>query len=292
VLYGRVFFTAAVLLAVPWLLVVPLIVVAYYGAYAQAKRASGDEARGTRLRALGSGTTLVAALVLAVAFIQANVMGLLLRPQEFAAMFLADASGLRLNLGDPTLVPRFLHVLIGALAVSAVAISVAGFQLRRREPDLGAWMIRHGALVAAGATIVNILPGVWWLIALPSGMLLRFMGRDLAATIWLVVGVLAAVAVLGHLIPAARAREPRSLLVGGAIALLACVVSMVEVRDIVRRASLDPATLPPAEWVEPQWGAIAVFGALLVGAVVTVVWMVRALLKVQGSGRIIDPGPG
>jgi hypothetical protein len=277
-LYGRVFFPGAVLLAVPWILIVPLIVVAYSGAYWQAGR--------------GSGALLVALPVLAVAFIQANVMGLLLRPETFAAMFFADASGLRLNLGDPTLAPRFLHVLVGALAVSGLAISVAGFLLRQREPELGPWMVRHGVFWAAGATVVNILPGFWWLAALPSGMLLQFMGRDLAATLWLTGGVLAALAALGHMIPAAMAREPRQLLIGGVGSLLVSIVCMVVVRDIVRRALLGPGTLPPAEWVAPQWGAIAIFGALLVAAIATVVWMVGALAGAERWGRIADRRAG
>ena len=92
---------------------------------------------------------------------------------------------------------------------------------------------------------------------------------------------MSALALIGHLIPAARAREPRSLLVGGAGSLLVCMVSMVEVRDAVRRASLGPATMPSAEWVAPQWGAIAVFAVLLVGATATVVWMVRALVRAR-----------
>ena len=269
-LYGRVFFPGAVLLAVPWILIVPLIIVGYYGAYRQATRTGSPAA-----------ATLVALPVLAVAFIQANTMGLLLRPLEFAAMFFAGASGLRLNPCDPTLAPRFLHVVFGALAVSALAIAIGGMVLRRREPELGAWMVRRGALVAAGATIVNILPGLWWLMALPAETIRLFMGRALAGTVWLVVGVVSALALIGHLIPAARAREPRSLLVGGAGSLLVCMVSMVEVRDAVRRASLGPATMPSAEWVAPQWGAIAVFAVLLVGATATVVWMVRALVRAR-----------
>jgi hypothetical protein len=227
---------------------------------------------------------LVALPVLAVAFVQANVMGLLLRPETFGAMFFADASGLRFNLGDPTLPPRFLHVLVGALAVSGLAMSVAGFLLRHREPELGPWMVRHGASWAVGATIVNILPGFWWLAALPSGMLLQFMGRDLVATLCLAGGVLAALAALGHMIPAALAEEPRPLLIGGAGSLVVSIVCMVAVRDIVRRASLGGAALPPADWVAPQWGAIAAFGALLVVATVTVVWMVHSVVDGKGSG--------
>jgi len=228
---------------------------------------------------LAAGAVVVAVLVLMVGFVQANVMSLLLRPEAFASMFFANSSGIRLNLGDPTLAPRFLHVLIGALAVSGLAISVAGYLLRHREPALGPWMIRQGAFWCAGATVVNIVPGFWWLAALPSGMLLQFMGRDLAATLWLAGGVLSALSAIGHVIPAAMAKRPRPLIAGAAGSLLVSIVCMVAVRDIVRRASLGPDRLPPATWVAPQWGAIALFLVLLVTAVGLVWWMVRALIE-------------
>jgi hypothetical protein len=192
-------------------------------------------------------------------------------------MFLSKASGLRLNLGDPTLFPRFLHVAVGAIAVSGLAVSVAGFLLRHREPSLAPWMIRHGAFTCAGATVVNILPGFWWLAALPSGMLLQFMGRDVAATLWLAAGVVAALSTIGHVIPAAMAAPKRSLISGAVVSLLVCIVCMVAARDIVRRAALGPDVLPPATWVAPQWGAIALFLLLLVTALGLVWWMVRAI---------------
>jgi hypothetical protein len=278
-LYGRVFFAGAVLLAVPWILIVPLLVVAYYGAYWQVAPAKGA---GGRDQGPGTGIAVAAAvagLVTVIAFIQANVMGLLVRPQTFAAMFFANASGLRLNLGDPTLFPRFLHVVVGAIAVTGMAAALAGFLLRHREPSLAPWMIRHGALTCAGATVVNILPGFWWLAALPSEMLLQFMGRNLSATLWLAAGIFAALSAIGHLIPAAMAKPKRSLISGAAISLLVCIVCMVAVRDIVRRASLPASVLPPATWVSPQWGAIALFVLLLAGALGLVWWMVRALAR-------------
>jgi hypothetical protein len=316
VLYGRVFFAGAVLLGVPWILIVPLVIVAYYFAYLESARASGPaagdqgpandavgaglEARGqvvavgapaARVRRAGAtGAALAGGFVMTIAFIQANVMSLLLRPQAFTAMFHADASGVRLNLGDATLAPRFLHVLFGALAVSGLAVSVAGFLLRRGEPRLGPWMIRHGAYVCAGATVVNIIPGFWWLAALPSGMLLQFMGRNLGATLWLAGGVVAALAALGHIIPAAMAREPRSLIAGAAGSMLLTIVCMVAVRDIVRRALLGPEVLPPAAWVQPQWGAIALFLALLAAALGLVWWMVVSLAA-PSSARATPPRP-
>jgi hypothetical protein len=338
-LYGRVFFAGAVLLAVPWLLIVPLVILAYYLAYAMASladragRGTRDEKRGTRGEVRGArdeepgprdegrgargeergartegrgardgersdgavfevgpwlGSAALALLVLGVGFIQANVMSALLRPHLFGAWFLESASGLRLNLGDATLAPRFLHVVIGAIGVAGAAVALAGYFLRHRDAPLSAWMIRHGVYWCAGATTVNLLPGFWWLAALPAPTMLRFMGRDLAATLWLVGGIVSALAALGHLIPAGMTREPRSLLLGGAGSLVASVACMVMVRDVARRAALEAAGVSPARWVAPQWGAIAAFGALLVCAIAIVAWMVRAMAR---APRSREPAP-
>jgi hypothetical protein len=272
-LYGRAFFGAAVLVAVPWLAVVPTLILAYCGAYVAYMQ--------PRLRAWLA--PVVALLVLAVAFILSNTMSLALRPETFAARFAADAGGMHLNLGDPTLTPRFLHVLVGAVALAGAGVALGGHLLRGRDDALRAWAIRHGILWCAGATALNLLPGFWWLAVLRHDSLMLLMGRDLTATLVFAGGILAGLAALGHLIPAAFAPNPRSLLVGGAGSLVACVACMAVVRDIVRRADLSAAGLRAQAWVEPQWGAIAVFAALLLAASALIAWMVAKLVG-QSAG--------
>lgn len=273
-LYGRAFFSAAVLLAVPWLLLVVALIVGYYAAYvARSPKA------GAWLAGLGSLT--VAGCVLFVAFVQANVMSATLHPARLLAWFAASASGLRLNLGDPTLVPRYFHVVVGACAVAGVGVALAGYLRRKADAEISAWMIGQGAMWFVVATALNIMFGVWWLAALPLQAMLLFMGRDPAATAWLVLGILAALAAFGHMIPAIMAKNPRSLLFGGAGSLAVTLACMVMVRDVTRRAELSAAGLRPAAWVQPQWGAIAVFAALLVAAVALVFWMVRSLAAVR-----------
>ncbi len=274
-LYGRVFFATAVLLAVPWLAIVPLVLAAYASTYWNAVRA---ESRTSAVWA----SWLVAVLVAAVAFLQSNVMSLMARPQVLGVWFRADASGVRLNLSDPTLVPRYLHVLVGATAVAGVAVAVGGYLLRDRDRALSAWMLRHGVVWCAVATSVNLLPGFWWLATLPPPTLSRFMGHDLVATICLGGGVLAAVAGVGHLIPASFATNPRPLLIGGAGSLGTSLVLMIGVREIARRAALESAGFAPITWVDPQWAAMALFGAIVAGAGLTIVWMIRALVRAPG----------
>jgi hypothetical protein len=51
----------------------------------------------------------------------------------------------------------------------------------------------------------------------------------------------------------------------------------------VRRGALATSGYEPVTWVVPQWGNIAVFGILLLVGIVTVIWMIRALLVGGGE---------
>ncbi|HEY3381013.1 MAG TPA: hypothetical protein VGK32_04550 [Vicinamibacterales bacterium] len=265
-LYGRLFFTAAVLMAAAWLGLVVLLILAYYGTYVGAARRSAGLA------------WVIVVLVAAIGFIQSNVMSLMLRPPSLSAKFALSAAGLHWNLGDPTLAPRCLHMLIGSVAVSGAAVAAMGLVARRRDVLFANWLVHHGVLWCACGTVVNLLAGFWWLGALPSEILLRFMGRDLAGTIAMGVGILAALSALGHFIPAAYAGAPGSLVVGGVGSLAVSLASMAFVRDVVRRAMLQGAGFAITTSLAPQWGAIAVFALLLVTAAGTIVWMVKKLM--------------
>jgi hypothetical protein len=276
VLYGRLFFTSAVLLAVPWLLVVPILVAAYYGAYGWLSRIRTDRQAST------GGAWGLALAFMATAFIYANVMGLMLRPHEFLARAQADATGFHLALSDPTVLPRFLHVIAGSLALAGLAVAWWGVSIRRRDRSLASWMTAHGVYWAAGATIFNFLPGFWWLAALPREAILGLLGQNPAATAFFAVGIIAALAGLGLLVPAAFAPDPRRILAGASASLLVSVVLMVLVRDAVRAMTLAPTGYRLTTWIEPQWGPIAVFIVLLVSSLGLVVWMVYKLVAVSG----------
>jgi len=132
---------------------------------------------------------------------------------------------------------------------------------------------------AAAATILNFLPGFWWLVALPREALLALLGHEPLAAFCFAAGVLASLGALALLVPAAFAPEPRRLLYGADGSLGLALVLMVLVRDSARRIALAPTGFGTTAWVVPQWGPIAVFGALLVAAAVAVVWMVVKLAR-------------
>jgi len=274
-LYGRLFFSGSVIMAWFWFAVIPLLMLAYYGTYLLAFQP----------QRLGGSTGLVAwtaaIIFVVIGFLYTNNMTMMLRPDAFVEKYARSAAGLQLNLDDPTLWPRFLHMLFGALAVTGIAIAHYGLWRKRRDADpaFGTWALRHGALWFCIPTGINILWGMWWLIALPKDVMLRFMGKNMFATGTLGLGILLGLASLFLMALAIYAPRPEKLVRVGSVAVLLTLVLMILSRDQVRRGALELAGFETNPWVAPQWGPIALFALLLVGAIATVLWMVLAYAR-------------
>lgn len=275
VLYGRAFFVSSVLMAWWWLGVILLLILAYYAAYLLAFREHVIGAAGFFL------AWLIAAVVGLVALIYGNNMTMMLKPQEWAALYAANGGGGVLNLRDLSLIPRHLHMFLGAIAVSGLAVAVVGVVRVRQDLDFGRWAIRYGAFVCGVATALNVFAGLWWLAALPREVILGFMGRDMASVAVLLAGILLTFSGAGVLTLASSARDgsPAPFVWGAAALLLFGIVMMALTRDTVRAASLEHAQFRAVIWVAPQWGPILIFGVLAVIAVASVFWMVRALAR-------------
>jgi hypothetical protein len=271
VLYGRVFFASAVVMGWWWLSVIGLLILAYYAAYLLAMRESNLGAAGTFL------AWLVAAVAGLIALIYGNNMTMMLKPAELVMRYAANGGGVQLNLLDPALFPRHLHVVLGAIAVSGLAIAVLGVVRGKRDAAFGQWAVRYGAFICTMATTVNIFAGLWWLAALPRDVLLQFMGRDMRAIGELLAGILLTLTGAGHTVLAVTGKRPAVMVTISAGTLLAGIAMMLLTRDTIRRITLGLAGYQPVNWIAPQWGPIAIFAVLLVVAIGTVVWMTRAL---------------
>ncbi len=279
VLYGRLFFVSALLMGWWWLGVIPLLVLTYYAVYLMAFRERDLAEAGTLV------AWTIAAVLGLIALIYGNNMSLMLRPQEFVGRYVNDGRGVQLNLLDPTLIPRHLHMVLGAIAVSGLAIAVLGVIRRHADAEFARFAIRYGAFFCGMATVINIFAGLWWLAALPREVILRFMGQDMTAILVLLLGILFTVSAAGLLIHGAAGRRPEIGVFGSVAALLLGIVMMLFTRDTVRSAALATAGFQPVTWVAPQWGPIAIFAVLLVGAIGTVAWMVRALAVSEAGGK-------
>jgi hypothetical protein len=273
VLYGRLFFPSAIVMGWWWLAVIGLLILAYYAAYLLAFREQSLGGVGTLL------AWVIAGVVGLIALVYGNNMTMMLKPQELVARYAADGRGIQLNLFDPTLLPRHVHMLLGALAVSALAVAVAGVVRRRADPAFGEWAVKYGALVCGFATSVNVFAGLWWIAALPRDVLVQFMRGGLGIVGVLLAGIVLTIASAAHLMLAAGGRKAGVNVGAAAGSMLAGLALMLVTRDAVRSASLSVAGFRPVAWTEPQWGPITIFLVLLAAAAATVWWMVRALVK-------------
>jgi hypothetical protein len=273
VLYGRLFFTSSILMAWFWLAIVPLVILAYSGAYLLAFR---GEALGGRARGVAG---LVALLFATVAFVQVSNATRALRPDTFLEAYRASGRGLTLNLADPTFWPRYLHVLLGAVAVAALGAALFGVLRRGQDPGLGAWAIRRGTTVFGVATAANVFVGMLFLLAQPKPVLIRLVGGDAWAMTLLALGILLGIAAAGLALLALGAKDAVRATWAQAGLLAATLVVMVLLRDQVRQLALRDAGFEHPAWVVTQWGPLAVFVVLLLGAVATIAWMARTLAR-------------
>lgn len=268
VLYGQFFFTSSVLMAFCWLLVIPLLMAAYALLYLH-------EFSFARLGRAGSGCLLPAlAAFLTIAFLFVNNMTLMLVPPAWQAYF-TNAGGTILNLGDPTLWPRYLHFIIGALAIGGLFVALFGNRLAQRDPEAGVAARAIGLQLFRLLTMVQILVGIWFLMRLPRPVMMLFMGDDRLATGLLLAGFALTAALLW-----AAFRERLTIATALAVPL---VYLMSLLRDTVRNGALHGYLFPGAMPVSFQAGPVAMFLLALLVGVGAIVWMLRQLGRATGT---------
>ncbi len=271
VLYGPFYYTSSILMAVPWLAVVGMLILSYYGFYRNAFLVK--DGRRASLRLLWAS----ALLVVVIALLYTSNMTLMLTPEKWRDVY--SPHGLYVHLADASVIPRFLHFVVASVAVTGVSIALRGLFVLRTDDSYGRWLVGAGSLVFIVATGVQFLVGVAFLFSLPSGWRGAFLGGDPTATGLLIAAVLLALAAMGCLLLAVYARRPGLPTLAGPGALLLTIVLMVLMRDKVRRMALDPHIAPLQE--EPQWGVLAVFFVLLIGAAGVVLWMMSAVVRAR-----------
>ena len=294
VLYGPVFFAASVTMAWPWLAVPALALAGYALLYLRAGIMLGAAARPPDPRSLWSGPDRslpplaglgAALLFLAVSLLQTTQMTFMLHPELHHGLHTADPRGLALPLGLPALLPRWIHLVLGATGTAALwPLFLAARAVRRGERGARE-ALAFAAKGFSAATGLAIVAGLGWLAALPPAPLAAFRGGSAFASFALVASL--ALAVLA-IVLARRAREaadPVPAVVRCAGAVLVLLALMAGMRDVVRRATLARAFEPAAAPAAPQWGAIVLFALLAVAGGAVVAWMVTAVRRGAASAR-------
>jgi len=267
VLFGHLLYTSSVLMAVYWISVVPVLIVAYYLAYVFVHK--GNSSLGT------IALTISTLILLCIGFLLTSNMTFMLQPEAWAA-YGDNPGGTLLYLGDPSIYPRYLHFVIGAVAVAGLGSAVyhAVRQYRNRTDYRPA--IKSGLNIFAYATMVQIIIGLWFLMALPRPVMLLFMGGNMLYTVFLMLGITLTVITLVTAL--------KQMVTATTVSLLATMVVMVFMRDFVRTGYLldimDVGKLPVVEQLSPLIAFLAVF-ALGLGVLY---WMIVSLWNAEERG--------
>lgn len=273
VLYGNLLYTSSILIGVFWLSVLALVMAAYYGYY------YFEAKHGATSGAIAAASIAVVCL-LSVAFIFSNNMTLVLTPARWLAMYRAHPNGVNLNLAERTLLPRYLHMLVGAVAVLAAAVCHMACHRLKKEPEYGGWLLRRWSMVFAAASGVEILLGLWFLLALPRSVALYLLSRGLGATVF-GLGMLGGLAAMMLILVGAQTRRPAPFVHAGFGLTIITVALMVVLRQLVRTAYLHPYAQPESLATAPQTGIILLFFVLFVLGLATVGYILFLLARAK-----------
>ena len=281
VLYGPLFYSSSVIMAWPWFSIFGLALIAYYGYYFRAYRHEKSPGTAALVGALAWGGFVV------VSYIMTHQWTLMIAPERHYAMFQQSAAGTWWNYAEPTLWPRWLHMITGAIAAGALWVAALGaIALRRGEPGARD-VLGFGARGFVLVNVVQIATGLWWIVQLPRGAMLQFMGRDLVATASLVLSLLLTASAMWILWSARDAGAPGRKVIVGAAHVGVIFLLMVLMRDAVRRGTLGDRFEIAGMATAPQWGPIVVFVLLLVAAIAIIGWMIVAMQR-----RRAEPSAG
>ena len=163
VLFGQFFYSSSVLMAVYWLAVVPILIVAYYAAYIMQRK--GRPAAGTIW------SLVSALLLLAIAFIYVNNMSLMLRYDRWPELLQGQARAHAQPRPTPPSSPASSTSPVGALAVASISWSAGpSFREMSAASEADEHSRRRPASSSSGySASIEAVVGLAWLGTLPKG---------------------------------------------------------------------------------------------------------------------------
>jgi hypothetical protein len=273
-LYQQYFYTATILIGSAWLMLVVLLIGAYYSTYLFKLGAgsSGGSRGGIWLAVAALGFLLIAGIQVAVNLIHSH-------PGTWAGI----ADNPWSILAAPAYLPRLLHFVLAGLVLSAL---LSSWWARRRseagdQTELNQQIALYGWSWAKWATVALALVGLARGLVLPGEVLRGVAGS--ATLIPAVIGVGLIVLLIVVLFRKAAAQSP-ALTTTALSAMIGIMAMMAIVRHQVRVNNLASAHKGFELVVAPQWGTFVLFAVLLVAGLAVVAYMVKRVLASPATG--------
>lgn len=280
-IYGQYSYPGSVLMALWWLLVMAVVMLAYYGLYINMSRRAVPQ----RSRTLALGLAML--LLLGTAFLFVNNMTLLQSPERWVA-YAGNSGGSFLNLADPQLWPRYLHIVLSCLAVGGLCLALpATLALRGKEASADparrhTLRERQGAALRwfFHATLAQLPVGAWFLFSLPGPQQRLFMGGGTFATALFC----AALFFVGLSLWAAWRRHALPCLAAAALV----IAMMAGMRSLLRASLLEPWYRPVMRPFEA--GPLALFAVSFVLSALILAWLAKVYWRHAPAAAADGPG--
>ncbi|MCB0260677.1 MAG: hypothetical protein KDH97_11785 [Calditrichaeota bacterium] len=269
VLYGQFFYTATIIMAWPWFLVLVLLMFAYYGFYIVALKQDKTS------RGIGWVMLISIFFIFLVGFFYSSNFTLMESPATWSAKYFQDRSGWNLNGSESTLIPRFLHFLVASVAVGSFLIILTGLFRWKQEADYARFLIVRGGQWFMYATMTQFVVGIWFLISLPREAMLQFMGGNMLATISLLIGVVGGLAAIFIMSNGIRNDDPRTPAWWAMGITGVVVIFMAMMRDVLRTAYLSPYFKASELPVKTQLDVLILFLVLFVIGILVWALMIK-----------------
>ncbi|KPA11958.1 conserved hypothetical protein, membrane [Candidatus Magnetomorum sp. HK-1] len=270
VLYGHLIYTSSILMAVYWLSVIGILILAYYSAYIYDFKYNELSEK----RIFFIGFTVVS--LLWIAFVFTNNMTLMLSPDKWS-MYFEDRGGLWLNLTEKTLFPRFFHFVAASIAIGGLSIAlyrqVQKIYRKNDKPEdkevIAQWDedIQTGLGWFVGATLIQMAIGVWYFMSLPDGVRGLFIGNNTFGTSIFVLVI--------PLIVIMLVCSVRNHVWMTAILMIPVSILMILMRHLVRSAYLDQYFRIQDLQVTGQYSPMVFFLIALIFGISAIAYMVR-----------------
>jgi hypothetical protein len=281
----RVFYAATILMAWPWLAVIGLLLLAYSGVHAYVTGMAHPQMAAWR-RVAGWAAVLCFS---GIGFLFTNAMSLMTRldawPQLWGGQGLGGATrGLALNLGDPTLWPRWLLVMGLGLTTTAVHVIVDAGVFSPRDEAYRRWAARFALRLQAAGVVWFAACGAWYVFGTWQDAVRNRMLNGPLAVLTLLTA--AGPGFVWLLCLGQRRGVTRRSAWGVLAAQLAVLALNAVSRQLVQNAELARWYDVTAEPVRAQWSPLGVFLIFLAGGIALIAWSIgRAAAASRGHLR-------
>jgi hypothetical protein len=268
VVFGHLFYTSSVLMATYWIMIIPLLILAYYGLYLhKGKLLSSPWFSKFSL-------ALAVLILLYIGFMLVSNNALMEQPEKWTGYF-DNRGGSLLGISLATFLPRYLHFVAASIAIGGLFYAVV-FKFMKKDVENRDNKINSGLRIFAIGTSVQIIVGFWYLLALPQDFMLQFMGQNLLATIFLMLGIVVGI---GALITGFLGKFTATILLT-LLTLVAMIITRHNLRIMYLKDNFQMSELQ----LNPQYGVLILFLAVLLIGVAAIIYMLKVGFKTN-NGR-------